>query len=156
MKLSEVKQLLRKTSQLSFEIENDGMIPAHFHITEVGLVTKHFIDCGGTTRKEEKVIFQLWYDDRDMDHRLSPTKLLSIIELSEEKLSLPSAEIEVEYQANTIGKFNLEHNGTHFVLTNTQTACLAEDQCGIPQTKPKFKLVDTKSGSYCDPKNGCC
>jgi hypothetical protein len=156
MKLSDVKQLLKRTSQLSFEIENDAMIPAHFHITEVGLGTKYFIDCGGTRRQEEKVIFQLWYDDRDIDHRLSPAKLLSIIELSEEKLSLPNAEIEVEYQANTIGKFNLAHNGNHFVLTNTQTACLAEDQCGIPQTKPKFKLVNNQSVSSCDPKSGCC
>jgi len=33
-------------------LENGTMVPEHFHVTEVGVVTKHFIDCGGTVRNE--------------------------------------------------------------------------------------------------------
>ena len=49
------------------------MVPSHFHVTEVGKITKHFIDCGGTVRNEEVVNFQLWQAD-DYDHRLHPEK----------------------------------------------------------------------------------
>ena len=31
-------------------------------------------------------------------------------------------EIEVEYQVNTIGKYELDFNGTNFILTAKQTA----------------------------------
>lgn len=105
-------------------------------MTEVGLITKHFIDCGGKVRKETVANFQLW-DANDVDHRLKPKKLLSIIALSEKILGIEDYEIEVEYQAETIGKYDLGFNGQAFVLINKQTACLAEDQCGIPASKPK-------------------
>jgi hypothetical protein len=42
----------------------------------------------------------------------------------------------VEYQAETIGKYDLGFNGK-ILLLNKQTACLAEDACGIPQEKQK-------------------
>jgi hypothetical protein len=35
-------------------------VPEHFHVTEVGVVTKDFIDCGGTVRHEKVANFQLW------------------------------------------------------------------------------------------------
>jgi hypothetical protein len=76
-------------------LENGTFVTEHFHVTEVGIVTKQFIDCGGTIRNEKTVNFQLW-NANDFDHRLKPAKLLSIIELSEKKLSIEDAEIEVE------------------------------------------------------------
>lgn len=54
--------------------------PPHFHITEVGMSHKHFIDCGGTERKETKVNFQLWSSD-DIQYRLKPQKVINIIRL---------------------------------------------------------------------------
>ncbi len=119
MKLSEIKSLLSTMKTVEFVLENGDRVPAHFHITEVGLINKHFIDCGGTVRMESNINFQLW-NANDLDHRLDPSKLLSIIKLSESKLNLGDFEIEVEYQLSTIGKFGLTHNGSHFVLTNKQ------------------------------------
>ena len=154
MKLSEVKQLLRKTSQLSFEIENDGMIPAHFHITEVGLVTKHFIDCGGTIRKAKVANFQLW-NANDFDHRLEPQKLIDIIEIAERTLNIAELEVEVEYQSETIGKYGLEFDGTNFLLTPTQTDCLAKDKCGIPAEPENSEELETEA-SCSSSSTGCC
>jgi len=123
-------------------------------VTEVGLIHKHFIDCGGTIRKEIVVNFQLWNAD-DYEHRLKPGKLLHIIKLSEEQLGMENAEIEVEFQRDTIGKYDLAFNGTHFMLQNKKTACLATDACGIPTLKPKIKLGSSATNG-CNPESGCC
>ena len=133
------------------------MVPQHFHVTEVGQVTKHFIDCGGTVRNEKTVSFQLWQAG-DTDHRLEPQKLAKIIALSENVLGVEDAEIEVEYQSDTIGKYGLEFNGQHFTLTAKQTACLANDKCGIPPEKLKVNLAElsNKKQACCTPGGGCC
>ena len=115
MKLSEIKPVLNTVESVSFILPNGQFVPNHFHVTEVGMITKNFIDCGGTVREEKVVNFQLW-EANDFDHRLAPQKLKNIIELSEKVLHLEDAEIEVEYQQDTIGKYNLEFNGTHFLL----------------------------------------
>ncbi|MFT4203381.1 MAG: DUF6428 family protein [Chitinophagaceae bacterium] len=157
MKLSEVKALLPTLENVSFKLENGTFVPEHFHVTELGAITKHFIDCGGTIRNEKVVNFQLW-NANDIEHRLKSTKLLDIIKLSEENLDIEDAEIEVEYQAETIGKYDLDFNGNHFVLKNKQTACLASDKCGIPQEKQKIQLseLQTEKTSCCSPNSGCC
>lgn len=157
MKLSEVKIALLSTREVRFELPDGTFVPAHFHITEVGENIRNFIDCGGTVRQEKKINFQLWQAD-DFDHRLSAGKLLDIIQLSEQALGLSDAEVEVEFQTETIGKYSLAFNGGHFELKPTQTACLAEDQCGIPERKPKIKMVDLggDAGSCCTPGGGCC
>ena len=118
------------------------------------MVTKNFIDCGGTIRNEKTVNFQLWNAD-DYDHRLKPSKLLHIIELSEKQLDIEDAEIEVEYQSETIGKYDLDFTGKHFVLKNKQTACLASDACGIPAEKQKVQL-SVLNNACCTPNSGCC
>nr|WP_321223146.1 DUF6428 family protein [uncultured Psychroserpens sp.] len=155
MKLSQVKQALNNLETISFKLPNGELVPNHFHVTEVGKITKHFIDCGGTVRKEEVVNFQLW-NANDYDHRLHPEKLLNIIELSENVLGIEDLEIEVEYQADTIGKFGLDFDETHFLLTSKQTDCLAKDQCGIPAAKPKLELSKISSKNTCAPGSGCC
>ena len=48
-KLSDFKKHLSILETLTFVQTNGDLVPAHFHITEVGLITKQFIDCGGTT-----------------------------------------------------------------------------------------------------------
>ncbi|NVK63352.1 MAG: hypothetical protein HWE22_02145 [Flavobacteriales bacterium] len=156
MKLNDFKNKLNELEQISFELPNGTKVPAHFHVTEVGNVTKHFIDCGGTIRVEHRVNFQLW-EANDYDHRLHPEKLLSIIELSEDKLGLKDEEIEVEYQGDTIGKYGIELNGDTFMLTSLTTDCLAKDKCGIPTEKLKKPLISlTPNSSTCEPGSGCC
>ncbi|MFD2916068.1 DUF6428 family protein [Psychroserpens luteus] len=155
MKLSDVKNRLNELDTISFMLPNGELVPSHFHVTEVGKITKHFIDCGGTVRNEEVANFQLW-NANDYDHRLHPEKLLNIIELSEKVLGIGDLEIEVEYQADTIGKFGLEFDGTNFLLTSKQTDCLAKDQCGIPAEKPKLQFSEIQSENSCTPGGGCC
>ena len=154
MKLSAIKEILPTLENVAFQLENGTLVPEHFHVTEVGMITKKFIDCGGVIRNEKTVNFQLWNAD-DLDHRLKPGKLLNIIKLSEEKLGIEDQEIEVEYQAETIGKYDLEFNGKNFILKNKTTACLAEDACGIPATKPIVNLAGINTTS-CTPGGGCC
>lgn len=155
MKLSEFKNTLASLDQLAFQLPNGDLVPSHFHVTEIGKISKHFIDCGGTVRKEEVVNFQLW-NANDYDHRLHPEKLQHIIALSERVLGIEDLEIEVEYQGDTIGKFGLEYDGNNFLLTNKQTDCLAKDSCGIPAEKPKIRLSQLQTQTGCTPGGGCC
>ena len=155
MKLAEVKNHLKNLKTISFQLPDGTHVPGHFHVTEVGKVSKHFIDCGGVLRKEEVVNFQLWNAD-DYDHRLHPEKLIHIIELSEEKLNIDEElQVEVEYQGRSIETFTLDFNGENFLLINKQTDCLAKDQCGIPSEKPKVKMADLSTNA-CTPGGGCC
>ena len=155
MKLSKIKEILPTLENVEFQLENGTFVPEHFHVTEVGQINKNFIDCGGVIRNEKVVNFQLWNAD-DYEHRLKPTKLLNIIKLSEEKLGIEDAEIEVEYQSDTIGKYDLDFNGKTSVLKNKTTACLAQDACGIPTEKQKVKLSELNSTTCCTPNSGCC
>ncbi|AZA51889.1 DUF6428 family protein [Chryseobacterium sp. G0201] len=157
MTLEQIKNILPSLENVEFQLENGTFIPEHFHVTEIGMATKSFIDCGGTIRKEERVNFQLW-DADDFEHRLKPGKLLHIINLSEEKLGIGNFEIEVEYQDATIGKYDLDFNGKNFILKNKVTACLAQEVCGIPQEKQKINLSELKNNqdSCCTPNSGCC
>jgi len=157
MKLSEIKSKLKTLETIAFQLPNGTLVPNHFHVTEVGKISKHFIDCGGTVRTENVANFQLWEAD-DYDHRLHPEKLLSIIELSEKVLQIEDLDIEVEYQGDTIGKYGLDFDGKHFLLTTKLTDCLAKDKCGIPEEKPKLKLseLQEQATSCCGPDSGCC
>ena len=150
MTLKQVKEHLAELESLQFQLPDGTTVPSHFHVTEVGQVTKDFIDCGGTLRHEKVVNFQLWSAD-DVDHRLQPKKLKNIIQLSEKKLFIDDRlEVEVEYQGDTIGKYHLDFNDGKFQLVSTLTDCLAKDKCGIPEPQ-----VAEQSAS-CTPGSGCC
>lgn len=158
MKLSEVKVALENLKSVDFQFEDGSFVVEHFHITEVGQVDKRYIDCGGVIRFEKKVSFQLW-NANDFEHRLKAGKLLNIITLSEQKLGIEDGEVEVEVQGKeTIEKYHLAFNGNHFLLTNTLTACLAEDACGIPaeKTKKNLKELSVNAAESCTPGGGCC
>jgi hypothetical protein len=148
MKISDVEKALSNIDTVNFKLPDGSTLPPHFHVTEIGLVTKHFIDCGGTERKETVANFQLW-EAGDYDHRLAPQKFLHILEVCKKVLGEDDYEVEVEYQQSTIGKFDLNFDGANFVLSNKYTACLAQEACGIPD-----KLQE--QGSACSPKSGCC
>jgi hypothetical protein len=151
MKLSEFKNHLKNVSGVIFTKADGTEIPKHFHITEVGQIDKKFIDCGGTVRSESVVNMQLW-ESVDFWHRLDPVKLLQIIALSENKLGIEDHEIEIEYQGDTIGKYNVSFANGQFNLIPTKTACLALDACGIPS----LESIKEKVASCCSPGGGCC
>ncbi|THD68990.1 hypothetical protein E7Z59_01275 [Robertkochia marina] len=156
MKLSEVKAALAHIDALYFELPDGSKVPSHFHVTEIGEVTRRFVDCGGTLRKQTVINFQL-FTATDYDHRLQASKLKDIITLSEKYLLLDDHEVEVEYQGVTIEKYGLEFNGEHFVLTSKQTDCLAKEACGIPAEKPRVRLSELQAqANACEPGSGCC
>ncbi|MCM0042393.1 MAG: DUF6428 family protein [Algoriphagus sp.] len=155
MKLSQVKSQLQSLSEVHFLLPSGTAVPAHFHVTEVGQVTKKYIDCGGKLRIESRIGFQLW-EAEDYEHRLGASKLLDIIQLAERVLELPDLEVEVEYQGDTIGRYGLDFTESNFHLTALQTDCLAKDTCGIPVEKPKIRLSSIAQGPVCTPNSGCC
>ena len=130
MKLSTFKQHLNNLNAVNFIQPNGIYVPRHFHLTEAGLITKYFIDCGGTVR------------------------LLRIIELTQKLFGNEDLEIEVEYQSDTIGKYGLDFQDENFLLTAKQTDCLAKDNCGIPK-ELQFTELETSQGC-CTPGGGCC
>lgn len=155
MKLSEIKEILAKAEGVNFQLENGSTVPEHFHVTEVGIITKDFIDCGGKVRHEKIANFQLW-DADDYEHRLKAGKLLSIISLSEKVLGMEDLDIEVEYQAGTIGKYDLGFDGTNFLLLAKQTACLAKEACGIEDVPKKGMVNLAGAVNSCAPGGACC
>ena len=154
MKLSDFKIYISKVDKVNFQLENGTFIPSHFHITEIGLSNKNFIDCGGVIRNEKLISFQLWHAT-DFNHRLKPKNILEIISKAENSIISEDLEIEVEYQDSTIGKYGLTFNGENFVLQSKTTNCLAEDKCGIQKIKPKVSLSKLKNEN-CSPGSGCC
>ncbi len=159
MLLSEFKLLLADMESISFHLPNGNVIPPHFHITEAGLVTKTFVDCGGKLRSEKSINFQIWVAG-DTDHKLTPSKLLQIIKASETVIGSEDLEIEIEYQMETIGKFGLEYSiASGFRLSPKFTNCLAADHCGLPTLeKIKVNVVDlvTTNSTCCTQSTSCC
>ncbi|GAB3833066.1 hypothetical protein GCM10028895_51640 [Pontibacter rugosus] len=120
------KNILQTADAVNFKLENGAKVPENFHVTEVGVVTRNFIDCGGTVRNEEVANFQLW-NANDFDHRLKPQKLLDIIALSEKVLGMEDLEIEVEYQGRPSA-------GTASVLTSEASCCWQRRPTALPRT----------------------
>ena len=150
MKLSEFKKQLETSNQLQFVLQNGQKVPSHFHITEIGVTTKQFTDCGNTFRISKKITFQLW-SSVDIHHRLEAQKVQNIINSVTNKLETDDLEIEIEYQQETVGKFGLDFIDNQFVLTNTFTDCLAKENCGLPTDNKIEEKV-----SCCNSESNCC
>jgi len=156
MNLTEFKTTLNNLSSISFHLPDGTKVPEHFHLTEIGKVTKSFIDCGGTLRQEKKVSLQLW-TALDYDHRLETKTLLGIIEMAEDTFNLGNLEIEVQYQGqNTLETYGLDTNGNFFLLTSLSTACLAPNACDITNNMPLEQENSASSNNNCKPNSGCC
>lgn len=107
-------------------------------------------------RKEKFINFQLW-EANDFDHRLKPQKLFNIIQLSEKVLNIADGEVEVEYQGETIGRYDISIAENKFILHNKFTNCLAQDKCGIPQEKLKVNIAQLQNkATACTPGGSCC
>jgi hypothetical protein len=155
MKISEFLYALSGLESLTITNENGQPIASHIHVTEVGQTTKNYIDCGGTVREDKCISMQLWLAE-DVNHRLSPQKLASIILQAANLWNQEDLPIEMEYQENTIGRYDLSFSNGVFKLLTKQTACLAPDQCGIPQEKVKLNLSEINPATTCKPVSGCC
>jgi hypothetical protein len=137
MNLQQLNHVLEANgdSSLHFLLPSGETVPQHFHVTEVGRIDKHFVDCGGTRRSSAACVLQVWADN-DTDHRLTARKLAKIIKLAEPILDSQELPVEVEYGRDTavqyrLSKVEITSSELRFILTGKQTACLANDQCGL-------------------------
>lgn len=136
MKLNELRSVLESHPEKfpRFVLPDGDRVPAHFHLTEVGHVAKNFIDCGGTIRKTESTVLQLWVNDGDSDHRLTAGKMAKILALGKGVLPHEDLDVEVEYDDYAISQFPItgfEASGEHldFTMTTKHTDCLAREKC---------------------------
>ncbi len=152
MQLNELKILLSEIPDRALRIQlNDGTsVPESFHVTEVGQVTKTFIDCGGKARSTTACVLQTWLGS-DVDHRLSSAKLGKILKLSESIIPVDQLPLEVEYERGVISQYpvtgaKVTEAEVVLQLGYKHTDCLAKEACG----QPKAGAIPIKSGS------GCC
>jgi hypothetical protein len=159
MKISQLQETLKKMDEVPFTLPNGTFVPAHYHLTEIGLATKTFLDCGAKRHQDKKVLLQLW-TSIDTNHRLKAEKFLNIINSSLPLFDGEDLEVEVEYQAaDTVGRFALDFDGIKFTLQGTKTDCLATQLCGIDAIKSKTKKsLSALVGNIetCTPGGGCC
>jgi hypothetical protein len=167
MKIQPFLQTLASMSELRWSLPDGSLVPAHAHVTEVALMTRRFVDCGGTHRMERRIQLQLWVAN-DVDHRLDPSKLMRIIRETEAWMEWDNHEVEIEYQGKTIERYGVEIMEGVLALQPLQTNCLAQDRCGLPmleetsnttrtveETVPQPKSQAPVVGR-CKPGSGCC
>jgi len=153
VQIAEFKKTLSENScrNIRFILPTGTKAPPHVHVTEVALIEKKFIDCGGTFRTDSLCRLQTWFAD-DTDHRLTAGKLLAILEKSTSFLGSSDLEVDVEHEAPFVSQFPIEKIETDgealtIHLGVKHTACLAEDRClppnlnktGILAPLPGFK-----------------
>lgn len=139
MTLAELKTALTENSEkrLAFQLPDGKVVPLHFHITELGLVSKDFVDCGGTRRSTRSCALQIWVAN-DTEHVLFANRLNEILSHSDTLGLDGSDEVECEYTTEHFSIFQiLSHQVNEkaivFQLSNKQTACLSPDKCGLDE-----------------------
>jgi hypothetical protein len=167
MKIQSFLQTLATLSELRWALPDGSLVPAHAHVTEVALMTRRFVDCGGTHRLERRIQLQLWVAG-DVDHRLDPSKLMRIVRESEDWMEWDNHEVEIEYQGKTIERYGVEIMEGVLALQPLQTNCLAQDRCGVPileETSSSMSPVEEAIPQpmsqapvmgRCKPGSGCC
>lgn len=155
MKTSEFKKLMENGKLLNFQFTDGTFVPPHFHITEFGITSKNFIDCGGKIHSDKKATLQIWVSI-DVEHRLNPKLVLSILNKVQPFMSSEDLDIEIEYQEKTLSIYQLEFVEDKFMLMPKDTACLALSTCGIPELKTESSFTMIASGNVCEPGGNCC
>jgi Family of unknown function (DUF6428) len=115
-----------------FVLPNGDYVPAHAHVTEVAHVIRNFIDCGGLTGKEEKVVLQT-HVGSDTDHRLRSDRFAKILRLGDRMLPSADLDVDVEYDCCVVAQYPItdaKPDGEHLnlILQRGQTQCRARER----------------------------
>ncbi len=161
MTLAELKTALSGDPEqlLQLRLPGGDPVPVSFHITEVGQVTKDFIDCGGTRRTVITCQLQAWVGP-DADHRIYAGKLLGILRKGAPLFGSDDIPVEIEYEHGLISQYPVSSAGREegalvFSLTTKHTDCLAKELCVPRGTVPAmFAKAFAKPASCCGP-GGC-
>lgn len=150
MKTSELQNILaaHRDHQLVMMLPDGGCVPAHAHVTEVGRIDRHFIDCGGTVRRSSFCCLQVWVAD-DTDHRLTAGKLADIIGRAA-AIDVSALDVEVEYEDGLISQFPVldacaDDKTVVLSLGTKHTDCLAKELC-----------LPASPGGECCGGSSCC
>lgn len=165
MKIKDLILALRSGEQrvISIVLPGGARVPAHYHITEVGHVSRRFIDCGGTRRTQETCLLQTWVHE-DVEHRLHAGKLAEIFARAGDVLPHHDLEVEVEHELEVLAQFTLEgvtvERGELVLLLGAKhTDCLARGICLPGECAPKelpVLKVPVPASKGCSPGSGCC
>jgi hypothetical protein len=138
MKLTELKAILREhpSAYPPFILPDGDHVPAHFHITEVGHVTKRFIDCGGKLHDRTDTCLLQTYVADDVDHRMDAGTFAKILDLGAQVLPHDDMPVEIEYDCCVVAQYPIADaalKGEHIEieLGEKHTDCLAKEKCGI-------------------------
>ncbi|MBS0657922.1 MAG: hypothetical protein JSR82_06715 [Verrucomicrobia bacterium] len=137
MKLHELKRALRAHPErlVRIQLPDGDSIPAAYHLTEVGQVSKVFIDCGGKVHSELRCVLQTWVG-RDTEHRLRAGRFADILDLGRAVVASEEMEVEIEHGQLQAAQYPLRRwrlDGAGQVvleLTHKATDCLAKARCG--------------------------
>ena len=105
MKYEALKSALERypTTCPRFVLPNGDFVPPHAHVTEVGHVVRNFIDCGGLTGKDEKVVLQT-HVGNDTDHRLRSDRFAKILRLGDRVIPSADLDVDVEYDCCVVAQ----------------------------------------------------
>lgn len=137
MKLSEFLTIMENNpnSAARFHLPGGRMVERHFHVTEVGRVSKDFVDCGGTRRGRSSCQLQLWVAN-DEDHRMTAGKIHGIFGAARCLGLTEDMPVEVQYGAESAVVYDVScvragENVVDVYLSGQRTDCLAPDKCGV-------------------------
>ena len=134
MTLPKLHSVLETNPELfpRFVLPDGDYIPAHAHVTEVGHVVRHFIDCGGLTGKEERAVLQT-HVGNDTDHRLRSDRFAKILELGNRVIPSADLDVDVEYDCCVVAQYPIAEarpDGVHLdlILRRGRTQCRARER----------------------------
>jgi hypothetical protein len=131
-----------------FILPNGDYIPAHAHVTEVGHLVRTFVDCGGLTGHEEKVVLQT-HVGGDSEHRLRSDRFAKILQLGQRVFPNADLEVEIEYDCCIVSQYPIEEaqfegEFLNLILTRGRTQCRASQR------------RETTGDSCCTSSAACC
>ena len=151
MKLHDLRNVSEKDPVTfpCFVLPDGDYIPPHAHVTEVGHLLKHFIDCGGSTGKTEAVLLQT-HVGKDTEHRPTSERFAKILELGDRVLPHHALEVEVEYDCCVVAQYpiaEVRRTGQHLdlILARKRTQCLARERA---KTKTAATCCETAAACF--------
>src|SRR5207244_13156507 len=140
MTLHDLQNALEANPELfpRFVLPDGDYIPPHAHVIEVGHAVRNFIDCGGVTGKEEKVLLQT-HVGNDTDHRLRSDRFAKILELGNRVIPSADLDVDVEYDCCVVAQYPITEatpDGEHLNLIlqrgRTQRRARVRRKCETP------------------------
>lgn len=160
MNLSEFKDQLttHPDRKVAIALPDGSLVPAHYHVTEVGHVAKKFVDCGGKFRSSDVIVLQTYFGSpADDGHRLHAGRLAQILGLARPIIPSDDLPVEIEYEDGVISQYPLagvavDGEAVTLQLGSKHTDCLAKAKCSIDEGAER----PVRDEAACCAGSGCC